>query len=285
MEVSGMYVDIDAGQLRPLIKAFYELSGIKIAIYDNHFEEVLTYPESNGAFCSMMNARAELWEKCEACTRRLCVKCANTKKTIVYKCHAGLTEVVAPLTDCGIAIGYVVYGQITDEPDHNVFAAEVVRRCRAYGLEAEEVLEHLEQIRYYTGEQLESTQQIIGALTSYIMMKNLVHVSDKPMVLQVLEYIESNLAGDLSVEALCKKFALSKSKLYYCVKDCMPEGIAKYVRRRRIESARTDLLRNPDKPLWKVAEDVGFENYEYFLRVFREETGGSIRALKRKAPE
>lgn len=280
-----MNVTIEADQLRPFIGAFYEFSGIKIAIYDNCFKEVLTYPEKRSDFCSMLEYNPLLKAKCDACTARLCRECADTNRTIVYKCHAGLTEVVAPLSEHGVTIGYVIYGQITNQEDRDVFISDVLKRCAAYELDVEEMSEKLKSIKYYSNAQLESTLKIINALASYIILKKWIYLSDKPLALKLIEYIDGHLAEDLSVPALCKKFAISKSELYQCTTEYMSEGIAKYVRRRRVEAAMEMIRRNKDKPLWKVAEEIGFKNYEYFLRVFKADTGISATALRRGTSE
>ena len=277
-----MNVKIDVTQLLPLIKAFYELSGIKIALYDNNFNEILTYPEHKGDFCSMLEQRPELCKKCNDCAARLCRCCALSKQPSIYKCHAGLTEVAAPLIDNGIIIGYVIYGQITNEADRDLFISDVLFHCNKYDLPQAEMQEKLKSVRYYTDTQLSATLEIINALTSYIILKRLIYVSQKPLELQLMEYIEKNLSADLSVPALCREFALSKSELYSCTRTYMPEGIAKYVRWRRIEAAKDEILKHPGKPLWKISEEVGFDNYDYFLRTFKSQTGISAGSLRKK---
>ena len=62
----------------------------------------------------------------------------------------------------------------------------------------------------------------------------------------------------------------------------MPEGIAKYVRWRRLEAAKDEIMKHPEKPLWKVAEETGFEKYDYFLRLFKTQTGTSAVELKKQ---
>ena len=277
-----MNVIIDVEHLLPLIQAFYELSGIKIAIYDNHFTEIMTYPENKGPFCSILERVPHLCQKCDDCAASLCSSCALLKRPNIYNCHAGLTEVAAPLMDNDIIIGYVIYGQITNEPDRNRFVAEVLNHCAEYGLEKGEVLESINHVRYYSNDQLSSTLVIINALISYIILKRMIYISKKPIELQLIEYIENNLYGDLSVPTLCKKFAISKSALYNCTKTYMPEGIAKYVRWRRLEAAKDEIMKHPEKPLWKVAEETGFEKYDYFLRLFKTQTGTSAVELKKQ---
>ena len=281
-----MNINIDISQLLPLIKAFYELSGIKIAIFDNYFTKILEYPEKEGAFCTMLEQRPKLRQKCNECSARLCRSCALSKQPDIFKCHAGLTEVAAPLIDNGIIIGYVMYGQITTDANREHFLSDVMVHCKDYHLPHEEMLENLKSVRYYTDTQLASTLEIINALISYILLKRLVFVSQKPLELQLMEYIEKNLASDLSIPALCREFAVSKSELYNCAKTYIPDGIAKYVRWRRMEAAKDKILKDREKPLWKIAEEVGFDNYDYFLRLFKAQTGISAGGLQKgKMPD
>lgn len=276
-----MNVTIDTEKLLPLIKSFYELSGMKIAIYDNDFREVLTYPEHSCKFCE------ELWkrygrEKCDKFTADMCRKNAGGKETLVYTCHAGLTEVISPLKENDTVFGYAICGQVTNKSDRDVFVADVLSRCRSFGIEQNRIEELLKDIQYRSDKRLDATLQIVNALASYIILQKMIYVSEKPLGLQICDYIKNNPKADLSIETICKKFAVSKSKLYTVTKEYIPEGIAKYIRRCRILAAVAEIGKTPRKPMWKIGAELGFGNYEYFLRVFRQEMGYSTKELKRK---
>lgn len=270
-----MNIQIDSHKLLPLIKAFSQLTGMKIAIYDSDFEEVLTYPEGSCAFCE------EIWRSnggrasCDLYTAGMCKKCQDSQQTIVYTCHAGLTEVVSPLAENGIVIGYAVCGQVTNQQDRSLLLHDVLHRCSKLNIAPTRMEQLLEDVKYCTDQQIESTLQIINVLVSYIVLQKMVYISDKPMGLQIAQYISDNLISDLSVDALCHTFAMSRSRLYLVTQDYMPEGIAKYVKKCRIQAAQAAIEANPRKPLWEISQEVGFDSYEYFLRVFKKETGAS----------
>lgn len=244
-----MKLDINSQQLLNLIKSFYDLSGIKIAIYDNYFKEILSYPPENSDFCKLMEKNPALLEKCNECNRKLCNKCAMQKKTIVYKCHAGLTEVISPINVGDVTVGYIIYGQITNTENREEFIADVKNDCLDYGLSEEEIEKCLLKTKYCSESEINATLEIINAVTLYIVYKGLVCVSDSPLGMQIADYINKNPAEDLSISALCRRFAVSKAKLYSISKPYMPEGVAKYVRRRRIEAAQ-DIIRKIPESLY-----------------------------------
>ena len=265
-----MNMQIDRQTLLPLIRAFYELTGMKMAIYDSGFCEVLTYPEDSCPFCK------EIWhrrgrETCDRCTATMCKKCQESKETIVYTCHAGLTEVVSPLTESGTVLGYAVCGQVTSQPDRT----KLLRHCSGSGIPESKLQGLLKDVKYLSHSQIEATLQIISALVSYIILQKMVYVSDKPVGLQIAEYIAQNVSADLSIPALCRRFAMSRSRLYLVTQEYMPDGIAKFVKKCRIDTAAAAIAAHPEKPLWVIAQESGFDNYEYFLRILKQETGRS----------
>lgn len=107
---------------------------------------------------------------------------------------------------------------------------------------------------------------------------------EKPLRQQIMDYICNNLSQDLSVQALCRRFAVSKSELYRLVRSQAPEGIARYVRQLRFRKA-CELLRGTNMPIWQIAEEVGYDNPDYFLRVFKKETGTSAGKYRKHTEE
>jgi YesN/AraC family two-component response regulator len=128
-------------------------------------------------------------------------------------------------------------------------------------------------VKYLSHSQIEASLQIINALVSYIILQKMVYISEKPTGLQIAEYIAENISADLSVSAMCHRFAMSRSQLYLVTQTYMPQGVAKYVKKCRIDAAAAAITANPRKPLWVIAQECGFDNYEYFLRIFKKETG------------
>ena len=107
---------------------------------------------------------------------------------------------------------------------------------------------------------------------------------EKSMQQEIAEYILQNLSEDLSVQTMCRRFAVSKSELYRILRRQAPDGIARYVRQIRFERA-CDLLRNTSMPLWQIAAEVGYDNPDYFLRAFKKETGLSAGKYRKQGRE
>ncbi|MCD8022616.1 MAG: AraC family transcriptional regulator, partial [Lachnospiraceae bacterium] len=88
----------------------------------------------------------------------------------------------------------------------------------------------------------------------------------------LLEHLSENLDADNIASCL----GVSRSKLYMACNKYLGMGIAEYVRDLRLEEAK-NLLKTTDLSITDIAMRVGFDDYNYFSRVFKKETGYSAK--------
>ena len=264
-----MITKTDTQNLLELIRSFYNLTGIKIAVYDRECNEILAYPAYNTTFCGMMDGK-----RCAESTRKLCQRCARGKGAMIEKCHAGLTEAVAPLSDGVSVIGYIMFGQITNRQDRTQFVQDTVASCGEYEVDAKRLEAALAEIRYYSDKQLNDAAKILNALARCIVYDKLVYPAEISAAQRIIDYIRQNLSKNLHVEELCRVFYLSKSEIYKITKPYMPRGIAVFVKEERLKKA-AELLQSTNKPSWEIALETGFSDVNYFLRCFKSARGMS----------
>jgi AraC-like DNA-binding protein len=85
-----------------------------------------------------------------------------------------------------------------------------------------------------------------------------------------LDFLRSNLADPrLDMAAVARACNVSRRTLYRMFGE---EGIARRLRRMRIESAQAMLLNDPDRPVSSVAFACGFDSESGFYRAFRAAT-------------
>ena len=95
----------------------------------------------------------------------------------------------------------------------------------------------------------------------------------RPRWLVVVEdAIEASVAAPPSVEALAAMAGVHASHLLRTFRRYNGSTIANYVRKRRIERARTE-IGEAKRPLSSIAVDAGFADQSHFTRVFRQTYG------------
>lgn len=96
--------------------------------------------------------------------------------------------------------------------------------------------------------------------------------SQEDVVSQVKEYIENHLNEELSRGKLAKMVFLSEDYISKLFKTTTGMSIPGYIAARRIEKAK-DYLSHSGLPVSRIALEVGYSNFSYFSKTFRDLTG------------
>ena len=98
---------------------------------------------------------------------------------------------------------------------------------------------------------------------------------------RLIEYIESNLESDLSLEAMGGEVGISPLYLARAFKAAMGQSPHQYVIARRVERAQ-ELLRNTDMAVVDVALAVGFSSQSHLSHWFVRQVGVSPASYRRE---
>ena len=168
-------------------------------------------------------------------------------------------------------IGYIVIGQIRAESAPPLAEGE--------GGALRELYERLPRLEM---DKINSAIHILDACAGYEYLKTLVSDYDERIDARIAAYIEENIAGDLSVSALCRKFRLSRSELYAAFREYFDASVADFVKERRLQKARL-LLQQTHLPVNKIAGLCGIPDYNYFSKQFKRAFGLSPTELRHSA--
>jgi AraC family transcriptional regulator len=101
---------------------------------------------------------------------------------------------------------------------------------------------------------------------------------------RLLDYIDQNLEGDLSVERLSSVACFSKFHFHRLFSSFLGTTVLKYIQLARLKRASFRLAFYPDDRIIDIALDAGFETPESFSRTFKKVFGQTPSEF-RKAPE
>ena len=266
-----MVGSFDVENLDKLLKDFYTAVGIRISVFDENFLPVTEYPKEAPRFCSLVRGSEAGRQGCRACDEAACLRAKKLRAPHVYRCHAGLSEAVTPILVGGGIVGYALLAHLLPEENYaqSVNAACVL--AAKYGADEKQLFEAVTQIKPRSEEQIHACVHLLDAVASYVYIKNLAAWKDEDISKQIDVYMRENLRGDLRSEAICRKFLLSRTKLYQISLKSFGMGIAQYASMLRIEEAKK-LLRAGES-VGTAAEKAGFVDANYFCKAFKKETG------------
>ena len=270
--MDSLTLNLNKESLLDLMKDFNLLTGIKIALFDVFGNEILSYPEPHCAFCALMRSDKKGDDYCQKSNRLSFERCQRTLKLEIFRCHAGLIETTAPLIDNGAVIGYVMFGQITDVADQETVSDMLKNVLERYDFAKKGYDAAIYNISYKTDDQIKAAAKILEACTFYVLLKDMVSLQRENFIQNLNSFLVAHLNEDLSVDRLTSEFHISKNKLYDSCSRYMTSGIAEHIKNLRLEEAKR-LLRESGLSVREISEQVGFNDYNYFCRVFKKETG------------
>ena len=104
------------------------------------------------------------------------------------------------------------------------------------------------------------------------------------MVRKVKEYIRSNLKNDITIEQIADLTHLNPDYTTRIFRNITGMTIRGYLIKKRMERAKT-LLQTTGLSVSEVAMESGYDNFSYFIRVFRQYFGVTPKQFRRESEQ
>lgn len=269
-----MKVKYNSEKLQKVIDDFAAVTELTMSVLSEDMTAIASNTSVNSAYCTELQ-KADTEKKCGCCDADILKKCRETKRAVSHVCHAGLTDMVVPITKNDSAIGYLMIGRIKQNPNFDEIFKSV-----SWAGEYEYLKELYQNLKYYTHEQTSAIMELALMLTSFILLNDIITIESDSFTESISSYINENLTKDLSVSTLCRRFNISKNYLYSRFHTFFNCTVNDYVNSKRIERAK-EILLNTNIPISDVAEECGIYNHTYFCRLFKRKTGISPAAYRK----
>ena len=176
--------------------------------------------------------------------------------------------------DCADSVNYVSFNFLTDAPpDLPLKIPQIVNNdCKLLIACADEIRQ-----KYYA----DADEQLVPLLECLLLnvRSNLENTKEHPLITQVKRYVNEHLSEKITLQQIGEETYFSPLYCEAVFKQKTGISIIRYVIQRRVEEAQKLLLEGT-LSLKKIAETVGFEDYNYFARTFKKATGRTPREYK-----
>lgn len=237
------------------------------------------YPEHIADFCAGIRQHPLLEERCLHCDRQAFVAAQATRAPILYRCHMGLLEAVAPILDGDRCLGYLMMGQILDRiPDGSAF--EAIRRRTPANIPIDPTWEKaFNRLNHLTEDKIQAAFRLLTRQAQLILTSEWVQTRSMPLLLRLEAAIREHPDAPMRTADLARRIGLSPSRLTHVVKEQTGRTVTQFYRAVRMHQAR-DMLRRTGKPVRDIARETGWQDPQYFARVFKSETGETPQAYR-----
>ncbi|MBE6884429.1 MAG: helix-turn-helix domain-containing protein [Ruminococcaceae bacterium] len=268
--VQSMKTEFNRDQLLALMKDFHLLTSIRIALFNDEYHEILSYPEHPCTFCRTMKQHAHTRKLCAESDQHSFRQSETEKRLIVYHCHAGLIEATIPLIDNNLILGYLMFGQLSDLSSAQELREMLSSALQSYSLPP--LTDPADGIPLKNREHINASAKIMEACTLYALVNQTITLNSKHFTHKLRQYLLTHLGEPLDSHTISSGLGISRSKLYQQCQQYLGIGVAEYLRVLRMEQAQK-LLKNTALSVTAISDNVGFTDYNYFCRCFKKETG------------
>lgn len=266
-----MLLHADIEELRSLAKSFYDVCHTMLSIYDVDKKLICSYPNKMSVFCNEIRKNKELTKRCIECDKTALEICAKTRKVYAYKCHMGLIEVAVPIIQSDIIIGYLLFGQITDNKDKNILLSGLEKISNEYSIDYEVLKIGVNKIKYRSDKYISSISKIVEMCANYIWLNSFISLKNDSSAHAIDIYINDNIDKILNIDIIIAQFHMSRSTLYSISKKYFGCGISDYIALCRLKKAK-ELLKSGEYSVAQTANLVGFDDVTYFIKFFKKHT-------------
>lgn len=257
------------GEIEVLLHSFHLISGMEISLSNRKFQGLISFQHKGEGFCSLIHRSGACLRLCKDSDMHWCHKSRQTGISVRYACPFGITECILPILVGERVTGHIFCAMGVERTSGNE-DEEIAARVAAVApqLPREAVTEAIRALPHYDSTSMNAYYQLLQALVCKIELQSL-PLDPSPTIGELAKrYIRENLSKSITLKQLAWQLHCSTVTLTQHFKAEFGITVTEYIRKKRIAEAERLLLES-DKPLQEIAFLCGFENVEYFSRLFK----------------
>lgn len=276
-----MAITFDIEKLNKLLTAYNRCLNITITIFDHKLNCIYDAGDWQ-PYCLAIGEDENRLAKCKECDLYYAHKARDQHSTVIYTCHAGIAEVVAPVFCDNTIVAYLMLGKFRDAEQKYSSRDIVLEKADEYGLDRDRMLAAFEKLPVFEQSYIDDALLLLQSCISYIVgVENVIMINHPIMAQHIAEYIDEHIDDKLTATVLCDHFHVAKHILYDIFDKNFGTTVQKYIIDKRLELAKK-LLTTTDKSLSIIASETGFTDYNYFINTFKKLTGTTPLKYRKK---
>jgi AraC-like DNA-binding protein len=255
---------------RRILDDFCELFDIRIALFSAAGEELFSGRNRPGCeFCRLLRQRLGAESACLACDARYQRRAGRTGRMTAYRCHAGMTEAIIPISTGSTLLGYVMIGQIRTETS---LPAAWARKARSKNMHGKLLRAFRRQPRM-DAEHVKKVLRFFAMLVEYVTRRRLVQLRQPIDVQAVLEHLQQNLHRNVPLAEAARLVHRSPTTLTHRCTKVLGGSFKKIQTEMKLDQAERWLTEQPAPAVQDVARRLGYDDPLYFSRLFKKYKG------------
>lgn len=247
-------------------------------------------------FCQFMRSIPAFRMKCYQCDLCGGLETFKNQSCCPYRCHAGLVDFAIPIVHENQLHGFIVSGQMAS-PDTRIPYMQNATRWE----DDTHAFKYFKSVPQYRYEEIMSASRVLNTLTTCYFPFSEHHLDmayatqdigermeddelksiKRVEIRKTVSYIKSHLSCNLSLRTIAEEVFLSESYLSKLFKQEMNMNLMQYINQCRIAEAEK-ILRSSKSSIDMISRHLGYHRTSYFCKIFKQYTGETPHAYRKK---
>lgn len=268
-------------------RAFTDATGLPLALRSpGCWQPPFRGKAKENGFCALMAKNSPTCAACLRMQERIEQEAAD--KTVVLKCHFGMTEAAVPVKVGTATIGFLTTGQVLTQEVTDAQMSKMVTTLVKLGgtVDVERAKAAYRATRVLPRTQLLGMTHLLETFAEQLGTKSnavcIRQANIEPVaIVRAKQFVAANLTEEIQLDDAAKAACVSRFYLCKLFKRHTGMHFTEFVSRMRVEKAK-ELLLNPNLRVSEIAFAAGFQSLTHFNRVFREVLGEPATAYRKR---
>ncbi len=110
---------------------------------------------------------------------------------------------------------------------------------------------------------------LLGLLRCYASIQDKSRERGNHVAIEIMKYVSASYRDRITLEGLSEKFGYEKTYLSKMINAAFGMNLREYLNRVRISAVMAERQNNPDKAIYRIAEECGFESENTYYRALK----------------
>jgi len=265
---------LDTSKIIGILKDYYTVTHIRIAILNNDYKDIAGYPDKRAALCEYIRTSKIANKHCEECDEKACSIARNCGSAYMYKCHAGLYEIIRPLYVNGLIVGFLFFAHMLSGESKEYCLNDILSRTKNFNLDDNKIKELVNNSALLNYDYIKAASRLLETIATHLCLEKMGLIKEYDnLITNINRYIYDHIKENIQINDICNAVGVGKTKLCSISKEYFKTGIHEHIRQIKIDKAKEILINEPEVSIDDVVQRCGFSDYNYFIYIFRNIVG------------
>ncbi len=267
-------------KLRQLLNSLALLLETKVSMYDENFKPTGAHGNTQNVFCSFINKVNR-----RACTNSdmaaldRCVR----EENIYYYCHFGFIEMMIKVMIENTPV-YLCVGPFRDPKHKRRDIARIKEFAELTKADYKPLIKGYMETPEFSVEKYNSVLSLTTILVEHAKETKIIAIKDDLFESEVAPFLKEHMNENYTILELCDIFAVPQKKFHAVVKKATGLTPKQYITKLKIDKAYEDIVLTR-KELQEIASEIGFEDYNYFIKLFKSLKGHTPKYFRKESEQ